>query len=443
MSNAAPTFKVGLCGLGTVGQGVWRLFQDNGPAISRRAGAKVSITSLGVRSPKPHLETGKAQVCPDIMDVAKDPDVDILVEAIGGEKDAKTLVLEAISHGKHIVTANKALLALHGQEILAAARDQGVLVCFEAAVAGGIPIIKTIREGLLANQISAIRGIVNGTSNYILSAMTDTGQTMQVALEEAKEAGFAEEDPTFDIEGIDSAHKLAILASLAFEMPLAFDKIYTQGISHITSEDIQNAKEFGFCIKHLAIGRMRDNGYELRIHPSLVSLQSPLADASGALNAVELQADATGLTLYCGAGAGAKPTASAILADIADIIRSTKQGVLITKQPILFPPPSALDKPVLPVSEACAQHYVRLNIQDQPGALHQITAKLSEAQIGIEKVRQSDASELLDSAKWKSLVIITHEAREAAIQSALQGIRAMPTVDKLVQHIRIDNGNSS
>lgn len=433
-----PVVKVGLCGVGTVGRGVWNLLQNNKGRILRRTGADIRITHLGIRSPKPDLDTSRVNVCQNSLNVAKDPQVDILIETIGGEQDAKTLVLEAIAHGKHVVTANKALLALHGQEILQAAREQNVLVCFEAAVAGGVPIIKIIREALLADRIHAVRGIVNGTSNYVLSAMTQKGKTMETALEEAKAAGFAEEDSSFDIEGIDSAHKLAILTSIAFETPLAFNKIYTQGISHITPQDIQYAHELGFCIKHLAIGRLQNDSCEIRVHPALVPLESPLAYASGALNAIELQADATGVALYCGAGAGAEPTASAVVADIADIVCTMQSDTPDVRQQNLFSPASDLARPVLPVDQVCTQHYIRLRIQDQPGVLHQITARFSEAQIGIEKVQQRETPEPSEGNGWKSLIIITHETREKTIQATLKAISAMQVVDENIRHIRVE-----
>lgn len=434
--------KVGLCGMGTVGRAVWSLLgQESAAMITARTGAMAHISHLGMRSAKPDIDTSGIKCSKDVMEVAENPEIDILIEVIGGEKTALELVLRAIANGKHVVTANKALIAVHGEEIMAAAQRAGVIVRFEAAVAGGIPIIKAICEGLAANRISNIKGIINGTTNYILSALGGDNQTMAEALVAAQSAGYAEEDPTFDIEGIDSAHKLTILAALALDVPLSFDKVYTEGISRISPLDIVQATEYGYRIKHLAIAGVSEAGYELRVHPALVPLSNPLAAISGSMNAITVLADAAGTTLYCGAGAGGLPTASAILADVADILRDTaspEQAKARSQIPI-FPKQSSFSSTILNIGSISSRHYLRMDIKDQPGVLSTVTQMLSNESIDVEKVTQGDDGYSdNDNVNWKSLTLITHEIEGQYIFRALESLRQLDVVNDDIQHIRIE-----
>ena len=433
--------KIGLCGMGTVGQAVLALFNRNQTEIAERTGVALHISHLGMRTPKPELDTSAYRCSANVLDVAEDPEVAILIEAIGGETTAKTLILKAISHGKHVVTANKAVMALHGEEIMAAARAAGVLVRFEAAVAGGIPIIKTICEGLIANRIRRIIGIINGTTNYILSTLAGGGgQSMDEALKAAQQAGYAESDPSFDVDGIDCAHKITILAALGLNIPLAYEQVYIEGIARITAADITHAQEYGYRIKHLGIAVRGEQGFELRVHPALIPLHHPLAAVSGAMNAVSLQADATGTTIYYGAGAGGTVTASAVLADVADILRDTAspEQTAARAQIRLFPDQAKFSQPMLSINEISTRHYLRLDIKDHPGVLSTVTQALSEAQIDVEEVKQNSTPYQDDSdADWKSLVLITHPIQNQNIQQALKTLRSLADVNRDIQHIRI------
>lgn len=429
--------RVGLCGLGVVGAGVLHLLEQNKKALARRLGNPIQITCLGMRSPKPHLDTKGIPICQDIMEVARHPDVDVLVEAIGGETDAKALILAAISAGKHIVTANKALLAVHGCSLFSAAAKRGVLLHFEAAVAGGIPIIKVMREGLIAHRIHALRGIINGTTNCILTAMATDGEAFQDALMRAQKSGYAEEDPSLDIDGIDSAHKLAILAMLAFDMPFIFDQIYIEGISAIGPQDIQNAKALGLCIKHLAIARAQDAGYELRVHPTLLPKHSGLAQVENVMNAIELHSDVAGSMLYCGAGAGAGPTASAIVADLADIARDLSTDAM---RPVYnWSQGAASDASVVPMSALSGRHYMRLSVADRAGELEKITQILSRHNIGIKTlIQNAEPKTKTDGSVWMPVVILTDQTQEKTMGDALAAIRKIAGVDE-VQHIRMED----
>lgn len=434
--------KVGLCGVGTVGRAVWSLLGGgSAERIEARTGIMAHISHLGMRSAKPDINTAGIQCSKDVMAVADDPEIDILIEAIGGERTALALVLKAIANGKHVVTANKALIALHGEEIMAAAHSAGVIVRFEAAVAGGIPIIKAICEGLAANRISRIKGIVNGTANYILSALGDGDQTMAEALKAAQDAGYAEEDPSFDVEGIDSAHKITILAALALSLPLSFDRVYTEGISHISPQDITHAAEYGYRIKHLAIAAVSSAGYELRVHPALVPLSNPLATTNGSMNAISVLADATGATLYSGAGAGGAPTASAILADVADILRDTASPEHAKSRARIpcFSNQNSFSGTILDIGAIRSRHYLRMDIKDQPGVLSTVTQMLSKETIDVETVKQSDTcSSGKGDGTWKTLTLITHEIEGAHITRALEALRQSGAVSSDIQHIRIE-----
>lgn len=439
MTSRQPV-KVGICGLGTVGSGVFRLLRQNKSTITTRLGRPIEIVCLGMRSPKPHLDTGSIRVCQDIMDVARDPAVDILVETIGGEKVARMLALEAMAQGKHIVTANKALIAIHGQELFTFAEQHGIKLHFEASVAGGIPIIKVMREGLIANQISLLRGIVNGTTNYVLSAMADEGRDFQEVLLEAQELGYAEKDPSLDIEGIDSAHKLAILATLAFDIPLCFDQIYKEGIAQISQQDMLNAEQLGLHIKHIAIARAQEAGYELRVHPALLPKRNLLTHVKNVLNAIEVQGDAVDRTFYSGAGAGADATASAIIADIADIIGCTADKTSGYISRLAQQNRATASAPVLPMANIVNKHYVRLNARNEPGVFEQLTQIFKVENINIETLIQ-DAHQNAKPIGPDQIptFILTYKVKEAAITNALKAIRNLKNIYSDVQHIRVED----
>lgn len=430
------TLKIGLCGLGTVGAGTVELLTKNQAVISGRAGAVISVTHIGARREKPDVVTGDAVVSRDIFAVAKDPDIDVLVELIGGTDTALDLVMTAIDHGKHIVTANKALIAEHGNQIFSAARTKGVNVRFEAAVAGGIPIIKSLREGLAANQINWLAGIINGTGNFILTEMRDKGREFADVLAEAQALGYAEADPTFDIEGIDAAHKLVIMASLGFGMPLRFDAVFTEGIGSLTPQDVEYAEELGYRIKHLGIARRTDSGVELRVHPTLIPAQRLLAKVDGVMNAVMVEGDAVGSTLYYGAGAGALPTASAVVADLVDLARDVAAGQVPSVADMAFTDDAISDLNVLTMSEVITANYLRLEVDDKPGVMSKVASVLSDKGISIEALIQKAPQ---PGQTTVPVIILTNEALEGSVDKAIVELEALDVLYGKVTRIRVES----
>ncbi|HJY77242.1 MAG TPA: homoserine dehydrogenase [Burkholderiales bacterium] len=434
--------NVGLLGIGTVGGGTWDVLSRNADEIQRRAGRAIRISVVADKALEhaKKIVGGRAEVTPDAFDVARSKDVEIVVELIGGYTVAKELVLEAIAHGKHVVTANKALLATHGNEIFAAAQKKGVMVAFEASVGGGIPIIKALREGLAANRIEWIAGIINGTSNFILSEMRDKGLAFEAALKDAQARGYAEADPTFDIEGVDAAHKLTILSALAFGIPMQFKSVYTEGISKLTKADIGYAEELGYRIKLLGITRRARSGIaqgiELRVHPTLVPARRLIANVEGVMNAILVKGDAVGATLYYGAGAGAQPTASAVVADLVDVTR------LITADPehrvphLAFQPDRLSSDPVLPIGEVETSYYLRMRVLDRPGVLADITRILADSAISIEAMVQKEPSE---GESRVDIVMLTHLALEKNVEQAMAKIERLSSVEGRVTRIRLES----
>jgi len=432
--------NVGLLGFGTVGKGVFDVLARNGEEIARRAGRPIRVTWIGTRTLDRAREAtrGKAGIhlTSDPGTVAVHPDVDIVVELIGGIEPARTLVMGAIAAGKHVVTANKALLALHGNEIFAAAHGKGVMVAFEGAVGGGIPIIKALREGLTANRIEWIAGIINGTSNFILSTMRDTGASFDAVLAEAQRRGYAEADPTFDVEGIDAAHKLTIMAAIAFGVPMRFDAAYHEGIAKLTREDIRYAEELGYRIKLLGIARRKSAGYELRVHPTLVPAKRLIANVEGAMNAVLVKGDAVGATLYYGAGAGAEPTASAVIADLVDVTRMHTSDPGNRVPHLAFQPDQISDLPVLPIGEVETSYYLRMRVDDRPGVLADITRILADREISIDAMIQKEPSEGEDQT---DIILLTHRSIEKRVVDAIRAIEALPTVRGAIVRIRLED----
>lgn len=428
--------KVGLLGLGTVGGGTMNVLHRNAAEISRRAGRDIVVSHAAAREFDPQGIDGleKVSITNDAFEVVRNPEVDVVVELIGGYSPARELVLEAIAQGKHVVTANKALIALHGNEIFSAAQAKGVTVAFEAAVAGGVPIIKALREGLAANHIEWIAGIINGTGNFILTEMRDKGRDFADVLKEAQELGYAEADPTFDVEGIDAAHKLTILASLAFGIPLQFDKCYTEGIGKIEAQDVEYAEELGYRIKHLGVTRRAETGVELRVHPTLIPERRLIANVDGVMNAVLVKGDVVGSTLYYGAGAGSLPTASAVAADIIDIARALTVDPDSRVPHLAFQPDELSDFPVLDMSQIETAYYLRLTVEDKPGVLAKITGILGESGISIEAVKQKEP---LSGETEVPLVLLTHRVLEGDMNRALATIAAMDTV-RSVSRIRVE-----
>ena len=428
--------KVGLLGLGVVGGGTWKVLKRNAEEIARRAGRRIAVTRVAVRDvAKARALVGDAAlVGSDPHEVVRDPSIDIVVELIGGDTLARELVLEAIANGKHVVTANKALLAKHGNEVFAAASAKGVMVAFEAAVAGGIPIIKAIREGLTANRIQWVAGIINGTTNFILSEMRSRGLPFETVLAEAQKLGYAEADPSFDIEGVDAAHKLTLLASLAFGIPVQFDKAYIEGISKLASEDIRMAEQLGYRIKLLGITRRRPEGIELRVHPALVPAQSMLANVEGAMNAVLVHGDAVGQTLYYGKGAGEEPTASSVVADLVDVTRLHTADPGNRVPHLAFQPDAMADTPILPIDEVITSYYLRLSVADQPGVLADIARVLANANISIGSMVQQPSR-----SNAAELVFLTHEAREKDINEAIRRIEDLSFVRSKVTRLRMES----
>jgi homoserine dehydrogenase len=432
--------NVGLVGIGTVGGGTYAVLERNQEEITRRAGRGIVIRMIADRDvEKARQIAGEGViVTADADDVVSNPDIDIVVELIGGYTFAKELILKAIDNGKHVITANKALLASHGTEIFAAAQKKGVMVAFEAAVAGGIPIIKALREGLTANRIEWIAGIINGTSNFILSEMRDKGLTFDTALKQAQKLGYAEADPTFDIEGIDAAHKLTIMASIAFGIPMQFEKVYTEGIARLTREDIRYAEELGYRIKLLGLTRRTAGGIELRVHPTLIPERRLIANVEGVMNAVVVKGDAVGATLYYGAGAGAEPTGSAVVADLVDVTRMHTADPKHRVPHLAFQPDLLSDTPILPMEEVETSYYLRLRVLDKPGALADIARVLADLGISIEAMVQKEPSE---GEEQVDIVMITHLAVEKNINAAIAKIKKLPTMTGKVTRIRLEELN--
>ena len=430
--------QVGLLGIGTVGSGTFKVLQRNQEEIRRRAGRGIEITmvaDLDVARAREVVGEG-VTVVGDAREVIANPDIDIVIELIGGYGIARTLVMEAIAAGKHVVTANKALLAVHGTEIFAAAQARGVMVAFEAAVAGGIPIIKSLREGLTANRIQWVAGIINGTTNFILSEMRDKGLDFEVVLKQAQRLGYAEADPTFDIEGIDAAHKATLMSAIAFGVPVQFDRAYVEGITGLAAADIRYAEQLGYRIKLLGIAKRTDSGIELRVHPSLVPSSRLIANVEGAMNAVMVQGDAVGTTLYYGKGAGSEPTASAVIADLVDITRLHTADPLNRVPHLAFQPDAMSAADILPMSEVVTSYYLRLRVADEAGVLARVTGILAGAGISIDAVLQREADQVGEGANQTDVIILTHDTREGTMNEALAQMQALPTVLAPIVRIR-------
>ena len=429
--------NVGLLGIGTVGGGTYTVLERNAEEITRRAGRPIQITAVADRNVDyaRSLVGDAVRVTGDVFSVVTDPEIDIVVELIGGYEIAREVVMAAIEHGKHVVTANKALLAVHGNEIFAAAQKKGVMVAFEAAVAGGVPIIKALREGLSANRIEWIAGIINGTTNFILSEMRDKGLPFAEVLKEAQALGYAEADPTFDIEGVDAAHKATIMSAIAFGIPMQFDKAYIEGITRLEAADITYAEQLGYRIKLLGIARRREQGVELRVHPTLIPARRLLANVEGAMNAVVVQCDAVGTTLYYGKGAGAEPTASAVIADLVDVTRLHTSDPEHRVPHLAFQPDQVRDVPVLPIDEIITSYYLRMRVDDKPGVLADITRILADRAISIEAMLQKEAGE---GESQTDIIILTHQTREADANVAIARIEALPVVSAPVTRIRME-----
>ena len=439
--------QVGLLGIGTVGSGTFNVLQRNQEEIKRRAGRGIEITMVA------DLDTARAQqivgpgvkVVGDAREVIANPDIEIVIELIGGYGIARTLVMEAIAAGKHVVTANKALLAVHGTEIFQAAHDKGVMVAFEAAVAGGIPIIKALREGLTANRIQWIAGIINGTTNFILSEMRDKGLDFDVVLKEAQALGYAEADPTFDIEGVDAAHKATIMSAIAYGIPVQFDKAYVEGITKLSATDIRYAEQLGYRIKLLGITKRREGeGVELRVHPTLVPAKRLIANVEGAMNAVVVNGDAVGTTLYYGKGAGSEPTASAVIADLVDVTRLATSDPQHRVPHLAFQPGQMRDVSVLPMELVVTSYYLRLRVKDEAGVLSNVTRILADGGISINAVLQREADDVAGTdagageptPDHTDLIILTHDTREGAMSTALAQLQALPSVLAPIVRIR-------
>ncbi|MHB0776875.1 homoserine dehydrogenase [Halomonas sp. WWR20] len=428
--------RVGICGLGTVGGGTFNVLTRNADEIARRAGRPIVIEQVAARSDNPDCDTTGVKVTRDIFEVVCNPDIDVVVELIGGYDTARELVMTAIENGKHVVTANKALIAVHGNEIFRAAHEKGVIVAFEAAVAGGIPVIKSLREGLGANRIQWLAGIINGTGNYILTHMRDEGRTFEDVLAEAQALGYAENDPTFDVEGIDAAHKLTILASIAYGVPLQFDKAYTEGISRITFDDVEQADNLGYVIKHLGISRRTDAGLELRVHPTLIPKERLLASVHGVKNAIAIMGDAVGPTLYYGAGAGAEPTASAVVADLLDVARDMTTDHHYRVPYLAFSGIIEGDEslPMLPMEDIVTAYYLRLLAVDRPGVLARVATILSERGISIEAIIQKEATE----GELVPIILLTHRTREKQMNEAIRQLESLADIAGPLTRIRVE-----
>jgi homoserine dehydrogenase len=423
--------RVGLCGLGTVAQGVLEVLRDNAEQIAARAGRRIVVTRVASRRLRPEADLGAAGFSTDLRSLTQDPDIDVLVELIGGDDLALELHQQALAAGKPVVTGNKAVIALHGNELFALARRHGVPLCFEAAVAGGIPIISALTRGLAANDVHWLAGIINGTSNFILSAMSDRGVPFAEALAEAQRLGYAEADPTFDVEGIDAAHKLTILAALAFGMDFRFNEVYTEGISRVCSEDIEYARQLGYRVKHLGIARKTPAGVEVRVHPTLIPQQQLLANVHGAMNAVVVHGDAAGDTLYYGAGAGALPTASAVVADLIDVARGT------ARLPELGDPGHLR---VMPMIDSESAYYLRVPSLDRPGVFARVATILSEHDISIESaVQRAEAIHSDSQHTWVPIIIVTQRVPERVMNHALAAVQALTEVVGEITRIRVED----
>ncbi len=430
------TINIGICGLGTVGGGTVTVLRRNADIIAARSGVQLAIRQIASRRDRADIDTHGIELVRDVFAVARNPDIRILVELIGGTTTARELVLEAIRHRKHVVTANKALIAEHGNAIFAEAEKYGVSVCFEAAVAGGVPIIKAIREGLAANRIQWLAGIINGTGNFILSEMRSKGRAFADVLAEAQKLGYAEADPTFDVEGIDAAHKLVILASIAFGMPLRFDAVFTEGISRLQIADIHHADELGYRIKHLGIARRTPAGIELRVHPTLIPAKRLIANVNGVKNAVLVESDAVGPTLYYGAGAGAEATASAVIADIIDLARTLDLGPQSRVAPLSFRADRLSQETLLPMEAVVCGHYLRLSALDKPGVLTQVTQILSARGISVEALVQKEPEE---GATTATIILLTSLASEQLMRDVVQAIEALDSIEGAVVRLRVEN----
>jgi len=428
--------KVGLLGIGTVGAGTFNVLQRNQEDIRRRAGRGIEITMVAARNLEraAQLTGGQCRVVDDPFQVVDSPEVDIVVELIGGYELPRELVLRAIANNKHVVTANKALLALHGNEIFAAAQEKGVMVAFEAAVAGGVPIIKALREGLTANRIESVAGIINGTTNFILSEMRDKGLDFATVLKQAQELGYAEADPTFDIEGVDAAHKLTIMSAIAFGIPVQFDKAHVEGISQLQADDIRYAEELGYRIKLLGITRRADAGIELRVHPTLIPAKRLIANVEGAMNAVLVEADAVGSTLYYGKGAGSEPTASSVIADLVEVPRLATVDPYCRVPHLAFQPNQMSDVAILPMSEITTSYYLRVYVNDQLGVMADLTRILADAGISIDAVLQKGTR----GGARTDIIMITHQTREKNVDAAIERIEALASVVGKVIRIRLE-----
>lgn len=434
--NDYPPVKVGILGLGTVGGGVTRVLARNAEEISRRAGREIIITHAAARNlTTTTANTAGMELTEDALEVVDNPELSIIVELMGGYEPARTLVLRALTNGKHVVTANKALIAKHGNEIFAAASEAGMMVGFEAAVAGGIPIIKAIREGLAGNRLEWVAGIINGTANFILSEMRGKGRNFPEVLAEAQKLGYAEADPTLDIEGIDAAHKLTILASIAFGIPLQFDQVYIEGISRITRDDVANATKLGYRIKHLGIARRDENGVQLRVHPTLIPQRQLLAHVNGVMNAVLVKGDAVGQNLFYGAGAGAEPTASAVVADIIDVVRTLTTDPENRVPHLAFQPNALTNTPVLPMEDVESAYYLRLLAQDRPGVLADVTRILADCEISIEALSQKEGP---PTASEVPVVLLINRVKEKRMNQAIAAIEKLDSIRAPVMRIRLE-----
>ncbi|MDH5300478.1 MAG: homoserine dehydrogenase [Gammaproteobacteria bacterium] len=433
--------KIGLLGLGTVGGGTVNVLKRNAEEISRRAGRAIEVVHASARDisrPRSCDLTG-ITLTANPADVVENPNVDVVVELMGGDQPAHELVMRAIANGKHVVTANKALIAKYGNEIFAAAQKKGVMVAFEASVAGGIPIIKSIREGLSANRIQWLAGIINGTGNFILTEMRDKGRDFADVLAEAQRLGYAEADPTFDVEGIDAAHKLTILASIAFGIPLQFSKVTTEGITGITREDVVYAEELGYRIKHLGIARRTDEGVELRVHPTLIPERRLIANVDGVMNAVLVKGDAVGAAMFYGPGAGAEPTASAVVADLVDVVRALTSDPENRVPHLAFQPDALSNLPILPMSEVVTAYYLRMQVEDKPGVLADVTRFMADSGISIEAMVQKAA----DETKPTSIIMVTHRVKEKDMLAAIGKIEALSSIKGKVTKIRLEQLNKN
>ncbi len=435
--NSFKPVNVGLLGLGTVGGGTARVLKRNADEITRRAGRAIQVTHAATKDfdRLQNIPVEGVKLTEDPFAVVNDPDIQIVVELMGGLKPAREAVLQAIANGKHVVTANKALIANHGNEIFQAAQAKGVMVAFEAAVAGGIPVIKTIREGLAGNRIEWLAGIINGTGNFILTEMREKNRDFAEVLKEAQQLGYAESDPTFDVEGIDAAHKLTILAAIAFGIPLQFDKVYTEGITKITPADIGYAEQLGYRIKHLGIARNTGNMIELRVHPTLIPQRQLLANVNGVMNAVLIKGDAVGPTLYYGAGAGSEPTASAVVADLVDVVRTLTSDPENRVPHLAFQPDALSNLPIAPMEEVETAYYLRLNADDRPGVLADITRILGDLNISIEAILQKEPAH---GEQHVPIIFLTHKVQERSMNTAIARIEALDSIKGPVMRIRME-----